>query len=101
MTYKVNELKSYEIKIDDQKTASASLNNSATGITELTWEEFVGKFGLIGSEDPKAAYGKIQNTKGVELPSTGGIGTTIFYILGGLLVVGAAVILVARRKAHD
>ena len=101
VTYKVNELKSYEIKIDDQKTASASLNNSATGITELTWEEFVGKFGLIGSEDPKAAYGKIQNTKGVELPSTGGIGTTIFYILGGLLVVGAAVILVARRKAHD
>lgn len=43
----------------------------------------------------------IENNKGTQLPSTGGIGTTIFYILGGLLVVGAAVILVARRKAHD
>jgi len=44
---------------------------------------------------------KVENNAGTELPSTGGIGTTIFYVLGGLLVVGAAVILVARRKAND
>jgi fimbrial isopeptide formation D2 family protein/LPXTG-motif cell wall-anchored protein len=44
---------------------------------------------------------RVLNNAGTELPHTGGIGTTIFYILGGLLVVGAAVILVARRKAHD
>ena len=43
----------------------------------------------------------IVNNQGTVLPSTGGIGTTIFYILGGLLVIGAAVILVARRKAQD
>ena len=43
----------------------------------------------------------VVNNQGTELPSTGGIGTTIFYILGGLLVIGAAVILVARRKAQD
>ena len=43
----------------------------------------------------------VENLKGTELPSTGGIGTTIFYVLGGLLVIGAAIILVARRKAHD
>jgi LPXTG-motif cell wall-anchored protein len=43
----------------------------------------------------------VINLTGTVLPSTGGIGTTIFYILGGLLVVGAAVILVARRKAQD
>ena len=43
----------------------------------------------------------VLNQQGTELPSTGGIGTTIFYILGGLLVIGAAVILVARRKAQD
>ena len=47
------------------------------------------------------AITNVTNHKGTELPSTGGIGTTIFYILGGLLVVGAAVILVARRKAED
>jgi LPXTG-motif cell wall-anchored protein len=44
---------------------------------------------------------EIRNRKGTELPSTGGIGTTIFYILGGVLVVGAAIILVARRKADE
>ena len=44
---------------------------------------------------------QVENNKGTELPHTGGIGTTIFYILGGLLVVGAAVILVARRKASN
>jgi len=44
---------------------------------------------------------KVINNQGTQLPSTGGIGTTIFYILGGLLVVGAAVILVARRKASN
>ena len=48
-----------------------------------------------------AVEATVQNNKGTELPSTGGIGTTIFYILGGLLVIGAAVVLVARRKAHD
>ena len=42
---------------------------------------------------------KVVNNSGTELPSTGGVGTTIFYAVGLILVVGAAVILVARRKA--
>ena len=42
----------------------------------------------------------IQNNKGTELPSTGGIGTTIFYAVGGLMVLGAAIIMVSRRKAE-
>ena len=40
----------------------------------------------------------VTNKSGTELPSTGGIGTTIFYIVGALLVVGAGVVLVTRRK---
>lgn len=43
----------------------------------------------------------IENKSGAELPETGGIGTTIFYILGGVLLVGAAVMLVARRRMRD
>ena len=41
---------------------------------------------------------KIENKTGSLLPSTGGIGTTIFYVVGGILVVGAAVLLVTRKR---
>lgn len=43
----------------------------------------------------------VVNNAGTELPSTGGIGTTIFYVVGGILLIGAAIILVARRKASN
>ena len=43
----------------------------------------------------------VENSSGVELPSTGGIGTTIFYTLGGLLAVGAVVLLVTKKRVHD
>lgn len=40
----------------------------------------------------------VKNTTGVELPSTGGIGTTIFYVLGSILLIGAGVLLVTKKK---
>ena len=43
----------------------------------------------------------VENKSGTTLPSTGGIGTTIFYVLGGLLVAGAGIVLVARKKASE
>ena len=42
----------------------------------------------------------VINNSGTELPSTGGIGTTIFYILGTILVIGAGVVLVTRRRMN-
>ncbi|MGN1020503.1 MAG: SpaH/EbpB family LPXTG-anchored major pilin [Aristaeellaceae bacterium] len=41
---------------------------------------------------------KVNNQSGTELPSTGGIGTTVFYVVGGLLVVGAFILLVSKRR---
>ena len=41
---------------------------------------------------------KIENQTGVELPSTGGIGTTVFSVIGGLLMGVAVVLLVTRKK---
>ena len=40
----------------------------------------------------------VENQTGTELPSTGGMGTTIFYILGGLMTVGALVLLVTKKR---
>lgn len=42
----------------------------------------------------------IENFKGTTLPGTGGIGTTIFYVVGGILVVGAAVLLIAKKRTR-
>lgn len=41
---------------------------------------------------------QITNKAGTELPSTGGIGTTIFYVMGSILVLGAAVLLVTKKR---
>lgn len=38
---------------------------------------------------------------GATLPETGGMGTTVFYVVGGLLVVGAIAFLIIRRKHAD
>lgn len=43
----------------------------------------------------------IENNAGTELPSTGGIGTTIFYVLGGALVLAAVVLLVTRKRMRN
>lgn len=40
----------------------------------------------------------IINQTGAELPTTGGMGTTILYVIGGVLVIGAGVMLVIRKR---
>lgn len=40
----------------------------------------------------------VANSKGIVLPGTGGMGTVIFYCVGGALVLGALVVLIARRR---
>ena len=40
----------------------------------------------------------VANNKGSTLPETGGIGTTIFYVLGGMLVVCAVVLMVSKKR---
>lgn len=43
----------------------------------------------------------VENKAGSLLPSTGGIGTTIFYVLGGILVVGAGVLLITKKRMSN
>lgn len=42
----------------------------------------------------------VTNSTGSQLPSTGGTGTTVIYIVGALLVIGAGVTLVVRRRMN-
>lgn len=52
-----------------------------------------------GSVSDGKVEGSIINQKGSSLPSTGGIGTTMFYVGGGVLVAGAGVLLITKKRA--
>lgn len=43
---------------------------------------------------------KVDNLSGTELPSTGGMGTTFFYVAGSILLLGAAVLLVTKKRMN-
>ena len=64
---------------------------SSTTITTTT---------LATNDDLVSGQLTVINQKGSTLPSTGGIGTTIFYIIGAILVIGAGVVLVTRRRMN-
>ena len=62
---------------------------------------FSGQGGYLNDVTPTGnGFGQItvMNSTGVELPSTGGIGTTIFYVVGGILVVAAGILLVTKKR---
>lgn len=69
-------------------------------------------FTIKGVADPnkgQVSYGtdggtgiiKVLNNAGTTLPTTGGIGTTIFYLIGGGLMVAAAVLLIAKKRMEN
>lgn len=55
----------------------------------------------VENNDVAATVMVVVNFTGSLLPSTGGIGTTIFYVVGGILVAGAAILLVTRKRVEE
>lgn len=53
------------------------------------------------TEASLTATSQVANKTGSLLPSTGGIGTTIFYVVGSILLVGAAVLLITRKRMNS
>lgn len=41
---------------------------------------------------------KVENSRGTILPSTGGMGTTFFYVIGGIFVLASVVLLITRKR---
>ena len=53
---------------------------------------------FTGEVSTGAVSADIENNAGSTLPETGGIGTTIFYVIGSILVLGAVVLLVTKKR---
>ena len=51
-----------------------------------------------GSVDTGIVATDVVNNSGAQLPETGGMGTTLFYVLGGILVLVAIILLVTRKR---
>lgn len=77
-------------------TAEHDVEKAEPQLTKLEGGElFTGDLGTC------TLSGKVENNSGIELPETGGIGTTIFYIVGGLLAVAAVVLLVTKKRMNS
>ena len=74
---------------------------TANGYNMVGDTEFVIESSVNDTNDGMAQTAKIisiVNNKGDELPTTGGIGTTIFYVVGSILLVGAAILLITKKR---
>lgn len=94
-TYVIKEIKApdgYNI-LDDAITVTIGFTAPANDTDDCTWT-YSDNLTVVDG----VATITVENGSGTELPSTGGIGTTIFYVVGGLLVVGAAIVLITRRR---
>ena len=99
-TYTLSETKvpdGYNAIPDQTFTISCSVPADAdvkAGTEKATWTK-----DSTLTEDGDGTFSiTLENKKGVELPSTGGMGTTILYVGGSILVLAAAILLITKRR---
>ena len=105
--YTITELEApdgYNLLTDPIKV-TIKYTDPVEGETDCGWAfTFTGQDGHLSDVTPSgngSAQINVMNSTGVELPSTGGIGTTIFYVVGGILVIGAGILLVAKKRMSN
>ncbi|MCD8341158.1 MAG: SpaH/EbpB family LPXTG-anchored major pilin [Clostridiales bacterium] len=83
----------------EETEAPAGYNQLSSAITVVISEAGEVTYSY-GSESGTGTV-NVLNNAGSALPSTGGIGTTIFYVVGGVLVVGAVVLLITKKRMSE
>ena len=76
-------------------TAPAADATSTDCTWTYTWNSGAQNDGIVSGNSNTVT---VTNQTGTGLPSTGGMGTTIFYVVGSILVVGAAVLLITKKR---
>lgn len=66
-----------------------------------TGDHYTSVTAAVNDVDQSSVSVQVANNKGSTLPSTGGIGTTLFYVIGGGLMAVAAVLLVTKKRMNS
>ena len=82
------------VKTEEKTTNKTTYFDENGVVTDDVTESYV----TYTNENLAASVLPIINNSGAVLPSTGGIGTTIFYVVGGILVLGAGVLLITKKR---
>lgn len=93
-------LKERDVRIDIAATTANGQNWNGAANTALTALTIAVDQGNAenGNAQTGAVALTVTNNQGTTLPETGGMGTTLFYVIGGLLVVSAGTLLVVRFR---
>lgn len=79
-------------------TASHDVLSESPALKDLTGDKVTGEIELTADKTAGSLTSNIVNQKGSELPETGGMGTTAMYLVGGVLVAGALLLLITKRR---
>ena len=75
-------------------------NRRTDVLTNLTGEKVTGEISFTVAKKDGQLSADVVNMSGSTLPSTGGMGTTIFYVVGTILVLAAVVLLITKKRMH-
>ena len=70
-------------------------------LTGLNGTKGTGEITFTSNVTDGSLTANVVNKSGSTLPETGGVGTTLFYVLGGILVAGAVVLLVTKKRMNS
>ena len=82
-------------------SAEHDADSSDPKLISLSGNATTGEATFTADKDAGSLTSDIVNKKGSTLPSTGGRGTTMIYIIGAALVITAGVVLVMRKKMNS
>ena len=83
----------------DVEVQITSSCNTLTHATYTVQYKMVNEEDFTDTGDEKVVL--IENKRGTTLPGTGGIGTTIFYVIGGGLMAAAAILLITKKRMEN
>lgn len=89
------------IKIEITEATTKKDANGTFSVKTLKYEIGNGTEQAVTDATTGTISANVENTSGSTLPSTGGMGTKLFYTIGGILMAGAAVVLVVRKRRSD